>query len=171
MKQRVTFVPGMLRGKCDLHDPGDLHDPFFFDTPLLRVRSPPPAPTSAAARAALARLARAQKARALKMCVVKVSKRRKKMDVAQACAVAGCREELKLGVRNDNRHPLCESHKRAAKVQFEDGTEVSFCFYCNRTHDAHEFSLKTNICDRQYARRRDKRTTPPPSLSDAASFV
>lgn len=156
----VAFVPGMLRGKGVLHDPGDLHDPLFFDTPLLSVSAVArPAPTSATLRAA-----HEQKA-------VKVRKRRQRSDVARACAVAGCCEELKLGVRNDNRHPLCESHKRAAKVRFGDGTEVSFCFYCNRTHDAREFSLKTNICDRQYARRRDKRTTPPPSLSDAPSFV
>ena len=80
----------------------------------------------------------------------------RKKNAEQKCSAVGCCEELKLTARNDGEHPLCEAHKRAPVARCTDGAEVCFCFYCNKAHGVEEFTYKTNICDRQYLRRREK---------------
>ena len=115
-----SYTPGMLRGKCTLHDAGDLHAPFAIDAILNHAAVPFP------------------------------------VTLEIMCNVNGCSEEIKPGARNDCRRPLCEYHKRAPKAQCADGTVVCFCFYCNKTHGVDKFTIKTNICDRQYLRRKER---------------
>ena len=83
-------------------------------------------------------------------------RKRRKKHAEQKCSAVGCCEELKHTARNDGEHPLCEAHKRAPVARCTDGAEVCFCFYCNKAHGVEEFTYKTNICDRQYLRRREK---------------
>jgi len=128
------YIPGMLRGKCTLHDPGDLHDPFAVGALLNHDESPRPVTDGA----------------------IVAKKKKRKMSPVQTCAANECSEEIKLGARNDCQHPLCEHHKREPKAYCADGAVVCFCFYCNKTHDASEFIIKKNICDRQYLRRKER---------------
>jgi hypothetical protein len=70
------------------------------------------------------------------------------------CSVKDCLEEINLTFRNDGEHPLCENHKRADGVICADGTEICYCFYCNKAHSVDEFTEKTNVCDHHYFRRK-----------------
>ena len=70
------------------------------------------------------------------------------------CSVKECLDEIKLTARNDGEHPLCEKHKRAHGVICADGTEICYCFYCNKAHSVDEFTEKTNVCDHHYFRRK-----------------
>lgn len=88
--------------------------------------------------------------------VEKPVRKRRRRNAEEKCSAEGCYAEIKLTARNDGDHPLCEKHKRAAVARCKDGVEVCFCFYCNKAHDVSEFTHKTNICDRQYFRRREK---------------
>ena len=117
-----------------MHDPGDLHDPGALGAALLNHD---------------------ESARPVTHVAI-VAKKKRKMSPFQTCAANECSEEIKLGARNDCQHPLCEHHKREPKAYCADGAVVCFCFYCNKTHDASEFLIKKNICDRQYLRRKER---------------
>ena len=72
------------------------------------------------------------------------------------CTARGCTDAVNPTARNERHRALCEKHKRVASVRCADGEEVSFCFYCNKTHPVERFTIKTNICDVQYIKRREK---------------
>lgn len=133
------FVPGMLRDAEVLHDTGGTHDAFAYDAYL--IRDPNPMPSTKKTKNVAPDKKRAR--------VPKENRRTR-------CFAEGCDAKIDPESRNDTRKPLCEKHKRAFPVMCEDCSVVSFCFYCNKTHDTTVFTIKTNVCDRRYLERRDR---------------
>ena len=128
----------MSTPESPLHDPGPLHDPFLSDTFLLNGIKETVNPAAVGNNPA-----------------VKPAKRKRIKKTAPAkCKVRGCYEGINLRARNDTKYTLCESHKRARVAHCDDGKDVCFCFYCNKVHSINFFTHKTNICDKQYLRRR-----------------
>lgn len=134
------FVPGMLRDGDLLHDAGGAHDAFEYDAYVIRAPKPTP------------RRQNKKTARQLEKKRERVSKENRRT----RCFAEGCEEKIDPKSRNDARKPLCEKHKRAFPVACEDCSVVSFCFYCNRTHDTAVFTIKKNVCDKRYLERRNR---------------
>ena len=153
----------MSTPESPLHDPGSLHDPFLSDTFLLNSIKETVNPAVVGNKPAAVGNNPA----------VKPAKRKKNKKAAPAkCKVRGCYEGINLRARNDTKYTLCESHKRARVAHCDDGKDVCFCFYCNKVHSINLFTHKTNICDKQYLRRRMKISEKRESstLSDCWKF-
>ena len=135
-----------------LHDPGPLHDPFIRDAFLLCGE--PRDPVSCIEEKRTVKSKWPCDPISCETVFFNVRRKRHKKVAGQKCKANACCESINLLARNDANYPLCESHKRAKVAHCDDGVDVSFCFYCNKVHSMDKFTHKTNICDRNYLRRR-----------------